>query len=81
MGFFGPEVIQNKKMSNFATQIIIKKFNLHFVSNEGEFRGHFKFFNLNLLVSSFYFRSNKLTQINHVIVNILSGRLIVTVNI
>ena len=61
-------------------------FDSHFVScsykhDKGEFRGHFRFFHLNLLVSNFYFWSTKLTQINHKIVNIFSGILIVTVNI
>ena len=54
-------------------------FNLHFDSHfvscsyEDEFRGHFGFFHLNSLVSNFYFWSTKLTQINHIIVNIFSG--------
>ena len=62
-------------------------FNLHFDSHfvscsyDGEFRGHFGFFHSNLLVSNFYFWSTKLTQINHTIVNISSGILILTVNI
>ena len=40
-----------------------KRFNLHFDSHfiscsyKGEFRGHFGFFNLNLLVSNVYFLS------------------------
>ena len=56
-------------------------FDSHFVpcSYEGEFRGHFGFFHLNLFVSNFYFWSTKLTQINHIIVNMFSGILIVTV--
>ena len=58
-------------------------FDSHFVtcSYEGQFRGHFGFFHSNLLVSNFYLWSNKLTQINHAIVNIFSGILIVRVNI
>ena len=61
-------------------------FNLHFDSHfvscsyEGKFRSHFGFFHLNLLVSNFYLWSTKLTQINHIIVNIVSGILIVTEN-
>ena len=62
-------------------------FNLHFdehfvsCSYEGEFRGHLGFFHSNLLVSNFNFWSSKLTQINHTIVNIFSGILVVTVDI
>ena len=54
-------------------------FNLHFDSHfvtcsyEGEFRGHFGFLHLNLLVKKSYFRPTKLTQINHTIINIFSG--------
>ena len=86
-GFFGPQVIHNKKIEQFRATNNKKEFNLHFrdhfvsCSHKGEFRGHFKFFPLNLLASSFYFWSNKLKQINHVIVNIFRGILIVTVNI
>ena len=38
-------------------------FDVHFVSYsyEGEFRGHFEFFHLNLQVSNFYFWSTKLS--------------------
>ena len=67
-----------KTNSNFAPQIK-KKFNLHFDSHfvscsfEGECRGHFGFFHLNLLASNFYFWSAKLTQIKHIIVTISSG--------
>ena len=58
-------------------------FDSHFVfcSYEGEFRGHFGFFPSNLVVSNFYFWSTMLTQINHTILNIFSGILIVTENI
>ena len=62
-------------------------FNLHFSSHfvscsyEGEYRGHFGFFHLDLFVSNFHFWSTKLTEKNHTIVNIFSGILIVTVNI
>ena len=82
--FFGPQVIQNK---NWLILSHKKKVSSHFDSNfvscsyEGEFRVYFNFFHLNVLVSNFYFRSNKLTQINHVIVNIFSGILVVTANI
>ena len=58
-------------------------FDSHFVScsYEGKFRSHFEFFHLNLLVSNFYLWSTMLTQINHTIVNIFSGTLIVTANV
>ena len=58
-------------------------FDSHVVSCscEGEFRGLFGFFYSNLIVSNFYFWSTMLAQINHNIVNIFSGILIVTVNI
>ena len=62
-------------------------FNLHLDSHfvscsyKGEFRRHFGFFHLNLLVSNFYFWSAMFTEINHTIINIFSGILIVTVNI
>ena len=62
-------------------------FNLHFdslfvvCSYEGEYRGHFDFFHLNLLVSNVYFWSTTLLQLNHIIVNMFSGIFIVTVNI
>ena len=86
-GFCLPQVSQNEKNEQFRVTNIKKEFNLHFdrhfvsCSYEGEFRGHFGLFHLNLLVSNFYSRSNKLTQINHVIVNVFSGILIVAVNI
>ena len=73
-------------MNNFEPQIK-KVFNLHFDSHfvscsyEDEFRCHFLLFNLNLLVSNFYFWSTMLTEINYTIVNIFSGIIIVTVNI
>ena len=74
MFFFGPQVIQIKKVFNLH-------FDSHFVScsYEGEFRRHFDFFRLNLLVSNFYFWSTMLTEINHTIVNIFSAILIVRV--
>ena len=75
--FSAPQVIQNK------IKVFILHFDSHFVScsYEGEFRRHFGFFHLNLLVSDFYFWSAVLTEMNHAIVNIFSGILIVTVNI
>ena len=88
MFFSGRKSYKIKKMSNFEAQIIIKKkfylhFDSHFVScsYEREFRGHFEFFHSNILASNFYFWSTVLTQINHTIVNIFSGTLIVAVNI
>ena len=83
MFFSDPQVIQNKKNRNFEPQIknicliYILIVILFLVHNEPDFR----FFHLNLLVSNFYFWSTKLTGINHTIVNIFSGILIVTVNI
>ena len=53
--------------------IVILKAILFFCSYEGECRGHFGFFNLNLLPSNVYFWSTKLLQLNHVIVNMFSG--------
>ena len=81
MFFFGPQVIQYEKIAQFrATKNVFNlHFDIHFVSCS--FRRHFGFFYLNLLVSKFYFWSTKLTEINHTIVNIFSGILIVTVNI
>ena len=79
--FFGPQVKQNKKIEQFQTTN--KHFDSHFFScsYKSEFRRHFGFLHLNLLVSNFYFWSTMLTEINHTIVNIFSGILIVTVNI
>ena len=65
----------------------MKVFNLHFDSDfvscsyKGKFRRHLGFFHLNLLVSNFYLRSAMLSEINHTIVNIFRGILIVAVNI
>ena len=87
MFFSAPKSYKIKKIEQFGAKNKIKVFNLHFdvqfvsCSNEGEFRRHFGFFHLNLLVSNFYFWSAMLTKINHTIVNIFSGILIVTVNI
>ena len=85
--FFGPQVIQNLKNEQFCAKNQIRVFNLHFDSHfvscsyKGEFRRHFGFLHLNLLVSNFYFWSAMLAEINHTIVNIFNGILIVTVNI
>ena len=82
--FLPPSHTKIKKMSNFEPLLNKKNMaNLHFVSclYEGEFCGHFGFFHSNLLVSNFYFWSTKLTQINHTIINIFSGILIVAVTI
>ena len=87
MFFSGPKSYKIKKIEQFRGTKNKKMFYLHFDSDfvscsyEGEFRGHFVFFHSNLLVSNFYFWSTMLTQINHTIVNIFSGTLIVTVNI
>ena len=56
-------------MSNFGPQIKKKMFNLHFDCH---------FSHLNLFFSSFITKS---TQLNHIIVNMFSGILLVTVNI
>ena len=67
-----PKSYKIKKLDNFEPQIK-KVFNLHFDSHfvscsyGGDFRRHFDFFHLNLLVSSFYFWSTMLTEINHTI--------------
>ena len=60
--------------------LIVLLFLVHMKVN---FAAILDFFHLNLLLSNFYFWSTKLTEINHTIVNIFSGRpiLIVTVNI
>ena len=85
--FRPPSHTKLKKIEQFRATNNKKEFNLHFDSHfiscsyEGEFRDHFGFLYSNLLVSNFYLRSNKLTQMNHVIVIIFSGILIVTVNI
>ena len=89
MFFSAPKSYKIKKIEQFRAKNQIKVFNLflisdiHFVpcSYKGEFRRHFGFFHLNLLVSNFYFWSAMLTEINPTIVNIFSGILIVTVNI
>ena len=84
--FFAPPPPQ-KKIELFRAKNKLKVFNLHFDSRfvscsyKGEFRRHFGFFHLNLLVSNFYFWSAMLTEINHTIVKIFSDILIVTVNI
>ena len=63
----------------------VKVFHLHFDSHfvscsyEGEFCRHFGFFHLNFLVGNFYFWLTMLTEINHTIVNVFCGILIVTV--
>ena len=71
MFFFGPQVIQNKNIGQFRATNKKKKFNLHFDSHfvvscsyEGEYRGHFESFHLNLFVSNIYFWSIKLPQKN-----------------
>ena len=87
MFFSVPKSYKIKKIEQFRAKKKVKVFNLHFDSHfvscsyKGEFRRHFGFFHLNLLVSYFYVWSAMLTEINHSIVNIFSGILIVTVNI
>ena len=87
MVFSGPKSYKIKKIEQFRGTNNKNMFYLHFDSHfvscsyEGEFRGHFGFFNSNLIVSNFYFWSTMLTQIHLNNVNIFSGILIVTVNI
>ena len=80
-----PKSYKINKLSNFVPQTKKKRFILHFDSHfvfcsiEDEFCGHF-FFLLNLLVSNVYsYSTNMLPQIRHIIVNIYSSILIVTV--
>ena len=85
--FLAPKSYKIKKNEQFRATNKKNVFNLHFDSPfvsrsyEGEFRRHFRFFHLNLHVGNFDFWSTMLTEINHTIVNIFSGILIVTVNI
>ena len=85
--FSAPKSYKIKKIAQFHAKKKIKVFNLHFDSHfvscsyKGEFRHQFGFFHINLLVSNFRFWSAMLTEINHTIVNIFSGILIVTVHI
>ena len=71
MFFSAPKSYKIKKIEQFRAKNKIKVFNLHFDSHfvscsyKGEFRRHFGFFHLNLLVSNFYFCSAMLTEINH----------------
>ena len=82
-----PQVIQNKIFINFEphikkTCLICILIVILFLGNmKVNFAAILDFFHLNLLVSNFYFWSTKLLQINHIIVNIVSGILIVTGNI
>ena len=77
--FSSPEPPQIHKKDSIYILIAI----LFFCSYEGGCHGHSGFFHLNVLISNVYVWSTKLLQLlqlNHLIINISSGILIVTVN-
>ena len=77
-----PKSNKINKLSNSEPHIK-KRFTLHFdshfVSSYGKFRGHLVFFLSNLLVSNVWSYSTMLPQIRHIIVNMFSSILRVTV--